>query len=129
MLENISVKKRLRNNIRVIVVDDDPDMVDITTEYLEHADIKVVGTGFDGKDAVTLYSNLHPDLVILDMRMPNYDGRYAIKNIIQQDPHTKIIVITDYADDYDYKENGIERILRKPFDISELVKAIDLAME
>ena len=41
MLENISVKKMLRNNIRVLVVDDDPDMVDITTEYLEQYDIKV----------------------------------------------------------------------------------------
>jgi len=129
MLENISVKKRLRNKIRVIVVDDDPDMVDITTEYLEQADIKVVGTGFDGKDAVTLYRKLHPDLVILDMKMPNYDGRYAIKNIIQQDPQAKIIVITGYADDYDFKGNKIERILRKPFNIGQLIQAIDSVME
>ena len=128
-MEKFSVKKSLRNKITVIVVDDDPDMVDITVEFLDKVGIKVIGTGFDGKDAVTLFSKLHPDLVILDMKMPNYDGRYAIKNIIQQDPQAKIIVITDYTDDYDFKGNGIERILRKPFNISELVKAIDLAME
>ena len=128
-MENISVKKRLRNNIRVIVVDDDPDIVDITTESLEQADIKVVGTGFDGKDAVTLYRKLHPDLLILDMKMPNYDGRYAIKNIISDYPQAKILVLTGHADDYNFKDSGITSILRKPFNISKLVEAIDSAME
>ena len=128
-MENISVKKRLRNNIRAIVVDDDPDMVDITVEYLEQYDIKVVGTGFDGNDAVTLYRKLRPDLVILDMKMPNYDGRYAIKKIISEYPQAKIIVATGYADDYNFEENGITSILRKPFNISELIQAINSVLE
>ncbi len=128
-MENISVKKRLRNKIRVIVVDDDPDMVDITVEYLEQSDIKVVGTGFDGNDAVTLYRKLRPDLVILDMKMPKYDGRYAIKKIISEYPQAKIIVATGYADEYNFKDNGITSVLRKPFNINELIQAINSVLE
>ena len=103
-------------------------MVDITVEFLEKVDIKVIGTGFDGKDAVTLFSNLHPDLVILDMKMPNYDGKYAIKNIISQDPQAKIIVLTAHADDYNFKDSEVASIIRKPFDIEQLVDAINLVM-
>jgi len=128
-LEKFSIKKSLRNKITVIVIDDDPDMVDITVEFLEKVDIKVIGTGFDGKDAVTLFSNLHPDLVILDMKMPNYDGKYAIKNIISQDPQAKIIVLTGHADDYNFKDNDVASIIRKPFNIEQLIDAINLVME
>ncbi len=128
-MEKFSVKKSLRNKITVIVVDDDPDMVDITVEFLDKVGIKVIGTGFDGKDAVTLFSNLHPDLVILDMKMPNYDGKYAIKNIISQDPQAKIIVLTGHADDYNFKDSEIASIIRKPFNIEQLIDAINLVME
>lgn len=113
---------------KVIVVDDDPDMVDITSEYLEKIGIKVVGTGYDGKDAMTLYRKLHPDVVILDMKMPKYNGKYAIENIKNEDPQAKIIVVTGYADDYHFKENEVSSILRKPFNIDQMVEAIDLAL-
>ncbi len=127
-MEKFSVKKSLRNKTRVIVVDDDPDMVDITVEFLEKLDIKVIGTGFDGKDAVTLFRKLHPDLVILDMKMPNYDGTYAIHNIISQDPLAKIIVLTGHADDYSFNDSEIASIIRKPFNIEQLIDAINLVM-
>ncbi len=127
-MEKFSVKKSLRNKTRVIVVDDDPDMVDITVEFLDKVGIKVIGTGFDGKDAVILFRKLHPDLVILDMKMPNYDGTYAIHNIISKDPQAKIIVLTGHADDYSFKDSEVASIIRKPFNIEQLIDAINLVM-
>lgn len=59
---------------RVIVVDDDPDTVEVFSEYLKLKGIDIVGTGSDGKEAVDLYQEFKPDIIILDMKMPEYDG-------------------------------------------------------
>ena len=63
------------------------------------------------------------------MKMPNFDGRYAIKKIISEYPQAKIIVATGYADEYNFKDNGITSVLRKPFNINELIQAINSVLE
>lgn len=65
--------------LNVIIVDDDYDAVEVFAEILELQNIKVAGKGFDGNDAVKLYSQLKPDIVFLDVMMPEYDGFYALE--------------------------------------------------
>ena len=110
--------------VNVIVVDDDVDSTKVFTEYLEIKGINVVGIGHDGKEAVDLFKKLHPDIVILDMLMPEYDGKYALDKIKKEDPNAKIIVVTGYHDRYKLKENEVEAIFDKPYNIDEILEAI-----
>ncbi len=110
--------------VNVIVVDDDVDSTKVFAEYLEIKGINVVGIGHDGKEAVDLFKKLHPDLVILDMLMPEYDGKYALDEIKKVDPNAKIIVVSGYYDRYKLKENEVEAIFDKPYNINEIMDAI-----
>jgi len=64
---------------KVIVVDDDPDVVNTISIQLEQRGIKVIGKAYDGEEASVLYFTHKPDLILLDLKMPNYDGHYAIE--------------------------------------------------
>ena len=112
----------------VIVVDDDSDVVDVSVEYLELHGLEVRGVGHDGRDAVVLYKTLKPDVVLLDMNMPEYDGKYAINGIKEINPNAKIIVCSAYVDDYKLNKNEVFYILRKPYESDELLKAITEAV-
>jgi len=84
--------------IKVIVVDDDPDVVTLMSSQLEKKGITVIGKAYDGEEASVLYFTHKPDVLLLDLKMPNYDGHYAIEKIKQKDPNAKIIVISAYLD-------------------------------
>ena len=77
-----------------IVVDDDRDTVEVFCEYLEFKNIEVVGRAYDGKEGVELYEQFKPDVVFMDLKMPEFDGIYGIKHIRAKYPHAKIIVVT-----------------------------------
>jgi len=108
---------------RVIVIDDDKDSVETLSALLQQKGVDVVGIGFDGKDALDLYVQEKPDFVILDMKMPEYDGPYAINKIKEIDPNAKIIAVTAYTD-YQFKAGDVLASLKKPYEISELLKVI-----
>ena len=77
----------------VIVIDDDVDSVYIISEFLKLKGFSIVGSGTNGKEAVEMYAERKPDLVILDMKMPEYDGIYAIDNIKKNFPSLLIEMI------------------------------------
>ena len=108
---------------KVIVIDDDKDSVETLSTLLEQKGVSVVGTGFNGKEAFELYVQKKPDFVILDMKMPDYDGPYAINHIKEHDPNAKIIAATAYTD-YKFKPGEVLASLKKPYDISELLSII-----
>lgn len=109
--------------VRVLVVDDEEDMVDSITQGLEIEGIDVVGKGYDGEQAFQLYEQLKPDVVLLDMMMPNYDGAYAVEKITIKYPDAKIIVVTAFMD-YVFPVNKVVAIFSKPYNLDELVKKI-----
>ena len=77
-----------------IVIDDDHDIVDVFSDILQILQIEVVGKGYDGKEAVELYQKFKPDLIILDLMMPHYDGIYALERIRESNADAKIMVVT-----------------------------------
>jgi DNA-binding NarL/FixJ family response regulator len=86
--------------IRVLIVDDQA----LIREGLEtllglSAGIQVAGTARDGEDAVRLTAELHPDVVLMDLRMPRCDGVDATRRITRQWPNSRVIALTTYADD------------------------------
>jgi DNA-binding NtrC family response regulator len=110
-----------------IVVDDDFDTVEVFSEYLELKDIHVVGKGYNGKDAVDLYQKLKPDVVFLDVLMPEYDGFYALEKIRQLNPDSKVIMVTaSLTAETEDKLNELKAssIIYKPYDIDDVIKTV-----
>lgn len=117
-----------RENLNVIVVDDDYNTVEVFSEILELNDIKVVGKGYESKEAVYLYRHLKPDIVFLDVMMPKDEGFYALENIMKINPNAVVMMVTaDLTVDTEdrLKELNASSIIYKPFDIQQILEQID----
>ena len=111
----------------VIVIDDDEDTVRLFSEFLEENEINVIGNGFDGVSAVKLFKETKPDVVLIDLNMPNGSGFYAIKKIQSIDPSAKIIAVTA-----DTSSSTIEKLdnlkigmIQKPFKMDQVISKIN----
>ena len=108
-------------SINIIIVDDDPIVVSSLKIILESNDeVRVLGTGKNGTDAVELFDQRQPDVVLIDIQMPEMDGLVAAEKILQQDSDAKILFLTTFADnDYIIKSLNIGAkgcILKQDFD-------------
>jgi len=110
----------------VIVVDDDEDCRCSLEQTLEISGIEVMGTGADGDEAFQLYEKFLPDVVMLDLNMPIYDGIYAIEKIKDKYPDSKIVIVSAYMHDYKFDRNKVAGVLVKPYNRQELVKLIQI---
>ena len=111
----------------VIVIDDDEDTVRLFSEFLEEHDINVIGNGFDDISAVKLFKETKPDVVLIDLNMPNGSGFYAIKKIQKINPKAKIIAVTaDTSSTTEEKLNKINiPLIQKPFKMERVISAIN----
>ncbi len=111
-----------------IVIDDELDVLDVFSECLPLFDVEVLAKGSDGKEAVELYKKHRPEIVLMDVRMPLYDGVYGLKKIREFDPNAKIIIVTASIDmDIEQKlvEENASAIIWKPFDMEKVQKTIE----
>ncbi|MBL4953672.1 response regulator transcription factor [Neobacillus sp. YIM B02564] len=114
--------------IRVVFVDDH-EMVRIgVSSYLSaQPDIEVVGEAEDGKKGVELALKLRPDIILMDLVMKEMDGIEATRQIIEQWPEAKIIIVTSFLDDekvYPALEAGATSYMLKTSKASEIAKAV-----
>ena len=112
-----------QKKIRIVVVDDDHDMVDTLSTLLEVKGVEVIGKAYDGEEAYQQYVKLKPDVVLLDLDMPNYDGHYTIEKIKQEYPNARIIVISAYLDKH-FEPNKVLAVFSKPYDVDKIVNKI-----
>jgi len=85
--------------IRVVLADDHPIVRDGLKKLLVlEEDISVVGEASDGHEAIAVIEQTHPDVVILDLRMPNMDGLAALENIQRMEPKPRVIILTASED-------------------------------
>jgi NarL family two-component system response regulator YdfI len=88
--------------IRVLIADDHLVVREGLRTILEVAgDIDLVGEATDGTEAVRLAGELAPDVVLMDLRMPNMDGIEAIRQIKARYPDLEVVILTTYDDDQD----------------------------
>jgi DNA-binding NarL/FixJ family response regulator len=86
--------------IRVLIADDQRVVREGLTLVLGLlSDVDVVGAASDGAEAVALAQDLHPDIVLMDLRMPRCDGVEATRQLRELAPDTKVVVLTTYSDD------------------------------
>jgi DNA-binding NarL/FixJ family response regulator len=114
--------------IRVLCVDDHPLVrKGIAAILANEADIELVAEGGSGRDAVALYRQFHPDVTLMDLRMPELDGIGAVKLIRQDFPDARIIALTSFDGDQDiYRslEAGVRGYLLKETVHTEILNAI-----
>ena len=117
--ESPRMKTGVQKNATALVVDDDPDTVEMFSDYLENKGVNVIGKAKDGKEGFELYKKLKPDVIFLDVIMPNYDGFYTLKKIREIDADAKIIMVTaDFSPTTKKKLKELKAtdIIYKPYD-------------
>lgn len=113
--------------VKVIVIDDESDVSDVLCEFLKIKGIEVVGKGKNGKDAFELYKKHNPDIVMMDLVMPKYDGFFGIEKIRNYDPNSKIMIISaSLTTSYVKKllELNVDSISLKPYDLSNVIETL-----
>ena len=109
---------------KILIVEDDHDVAEMLNAYLGVQGYQVIIANF-GKDGVRICTEERPDLVILDIRLPDIDG-YEVARRLRSDRHTKntpIIFLSEKRDRADRLrgfESGADDYITKPFDIQEL---------
>lgn len=121
--------KRRDEPIRVVLADDQPEVRRALMTYLiRDGRFEVVGEAEDGEEAVTLIVSLRPDVVIMDLAMPNVNGLQATREIAEKSPDTKIIVLSAVAQFGDSREDalalGAHQVFDKYTHPKKLIKAI-----
>ena len=112
---------------KVIVVEDDESMAEIFVEWIKMSGVEVLGIGYDGKHAVELFEELHPDVVILDLMMPIFDGFYAIDGIQKLDKDAKFLILTaDMTEKTKARLDSpnIKSLMYKPYDLDDVTKEV-----
>lgn len=113
---------------KVLVIDDAAFMRMTIKIMLERSNYEVVGEAGDGKDGIKLYKDLKPDIVTLDITMPDMDGIAALKEIKKFDPNAKVIMVSAMGQELMVRESikaGANSFLVKPFKEDQLAKALD----
>jgi NarL family two-component system response regulator LiaR len=118
--------------IRVLVAEDHtPLRRGLATLLLAESDLQLVGEAQTGAEAIELCATARPDLVLLDLLMPDLDGVAATRAIRQRYPHIQVIVLTS-CDEYDLIRRalaaGAEGYLLKNSSADDLVATIRLAL-
>ncbi len=115
----------------ILIVDDAAFMRAMLKRILDDAGYEIVGEAVNGREAVQLYEELTPDLVTLDMVMPEMGGMEALQAIRSRDHEAKVVIVSAV----DQRENLLEAIrsgateyIVKPFDESRVMKAVRRAL-
>ena len=116
----------------VVIVDDSGMSRKILRDILEEAGYAVLAEATDGLEGVLAYKTYYPDIITLDITMPNMDGTEALKEIKAYDSNAKVIMITAAGQQHKVIEAlklGAERFITKPFDKEEILKNIEEVLE
>ncbi len=116
---------------RVLIVDDISFARLMIKRILTSEGYEVVGEAGDGISALVMYEKLKPDVVTMDLTMPEFSGIKGLKAIIAVYPKAKIVIVSSVNQESFVKEvlqSGAKGYVAKPFSKSQLLKAIEDAL-
>lgn len=114
---------------KILVVDDDPEIVELFVDVLERDGRFEVRTASTGYDAGMITSEFHPDLIILDYMLPDVNGNVVCQSIRAKPEfaHTKIVIVSGVVNQDEINElmkAGADEFQKKPFNIEKLIERI-----
>lgn len=117
--------------IRVMLVDDHQMVRNgLGTFLLVHDDLELVGEAGDGEQALTTFERVHPDVVLMDLKMPRMGGIEATRALLNRDPELRVIALTSFKDEALIREAldaGAIGYLLKDVDADDLADAVRAA--
>jgi two-component system, chemotaxis family, chemotaxis protein CheY len=116
---------------RVLVVDDAAFMRKVVSDALASGGHEVVGEAGNGTEAVARYQELSPELVTLDITMPEKDGLEALGEIISLDPGARVLMCSALGQEAKVIESiqkGAKDFVVKPFQPAQLLEAVGKAL-
>lgn len=116
---------------KVLVCDDARSQRSLMCAALEKGGYEILGQAQDGKEAVELYKELRPDLVMLDITMPVMGGMEALKEILQADSCAKVVMVSAMGQQAQEKEAirmGAKGAVCKPFRNEKLLETVKKAL-
>src|SRR5688572_2082040 len=119
-------------NYRVVIVDDAPFVREVLAHILKATEFQVVDEASDGAEAVTKVLEAKPDLVIMDIVMPQKSGIQATIEILAQNPNIKIVACSTEGSETIVAraiEAGCCDFVVKPFEASHLIKVLRSAVQ
>ncbi len=121
------------DKIRVLIVDDVADTQENVRKLLQfEADVEVVGAARSGKEGIRLSQELDPDVILMDINMPDMDGISATASIRQKSPHIQVVILSVQGDQNYMRRAmlaGARDFLTKPPMGDELISAVRRAGE
>lgn len=113
---------------RLMIVDDAAFMRVTIKKMLEEHDYEIVGEAEDGLKAVELYPKVKPDIVTMDITMPNMTGIEALSEIKKMDSGAKVVMVSAMGQENLIREavmNGASSFIVKPFQKDKLLEVLD----
>lgn len=113
---------------RVMVIDDAAFIQKVVERALKPYNFEMVGYASNGRLGLEMFEKLVPDIVILDITMPEMDGLEVAANLFKRDPPPNVVMLSALGGIGTYveqaREIGVKQFLRKPFREEELINAI-----
>ncbi|SDU78914.1 response regulator transcription factor [Arcanobacterium phocae] len=119
-----------KSTAKILVVDDEPSIRELLSVSLKFAGF-TVETADDGRNAVRLFQEFSPDLVVLDVMLPDFDGYEVLRRIRTQDSDTPVLFLTakdDLQDKIHGLTAGADDYVTKPFSLEEVVTRIQVIL-
>ena len=114
--------------MKLLIVDDSSIMQRTIERKLGDYDLEIIGTASNGREAIEIVKEKKPDVITLDITMPEMDGISCLENIMQIHPEAKVMMITALSDKLtglQALDKGARGFLYKPINSSSLTKAFD----
>src|SRR5580700_652679 len=125
----VAIKKK----IRVILADDHPVVRDgLAAMVNQQPDMEVLAEAGDGEEAIALYQQYQPDVMVLDLRMPKRDGVAVVQRVMELNPKACLLIMTTYDGDEDIfrcLSQGAKGYLLKDAPRQEILSAIRAVSE
>ena len=112
---------------RILIVDDAIFMRIMLKNILEKHQYEIVGEGSNGAEAIKMYEQLRPDIVTLDITMPQMDGIEALQMIRKFDPNSKIVMVSAMGQESNVRKAislGAKSFIVKPFKEEHVIQTL-----
>jgi len=116
-------------DVRILIADDQKDVGRSLADLVRFCNHQVVGIVASGLDAIQAYARYHPDLVLMDHRMPKLNGATACRNILSKDPAARVILVSAWSPSDDASASGAIAMLPKPVSLEQLNAALNKVAE